>query len=225
MTHVQILVIGGNRFVGYLTAWRLVYGGHRVTLLNRGTLADPFGDLVERLTGDRRTELGRLVAGRQFDAVLDFAAFDGDDVRGAVDALGGRVGHYVLVSSGQVYLLRDGGPIPPVAAREGDYAGPLRPRPADPADAAEWDYGAGKRAAEDALAEAAATGWPATAIRIPMVHGERDYYRRLEGYLWRLRDGGPLLVPGAARPVRHVYGAAVVRALVDLAGRPGRGQA
>jgi nucleoside-diphosphate-sugar epimerase len=219
---MHALVIGGTRFVGYLAAWRLLAGGHRVTLVNRGTRPDPFGNRIERLRGDRRTDLGRLVAGRRFDAVLDLAGYDADDARGAIAALGGRIGHYVFVSSGQVYLV--GNPAAGMhAAREQDYDVPLAPRPTDPVDAAEWDYGAGKRAAEDALA--AAPGFPFTVLRIPMVHGERDYNRRLEGYLWRLLDGGPLLVPGAERRVRHVYGAAVARTLVAVAEKPPTGSA
>jgi nucleoside-diphosphate-sugar epimerase len=225
MTHPSVLVIGGTRFVGYLAAARLLAGGHRVALLNRGRTGDPFGDRVEHLRGDRRRDLARLVDGRRFDAVLDLAAYDGDDVRGAVAALGGRIGHYVLVSSGQVYLLRDGAPRPPIAAREEDYDGPLIPRPPGAHDGEEWDYGAGKRAAEDALAVAIAGGFPATAVRLPMVHGERDYHGRLDAYLGRLLDGGPILCPGADRPVRHVYGAAAARVLVDLAGRGPTGRA
>ena len=30
---------------------------------------------------------------------------------------------------------------------------------------------------------------------MPVVNGERDPTRRLESYLWRLLDGGPLLLP------------------------------
>jgi nucleoside-diphosphate-sugar epimerase len=53
-----------------------------------------------------------------------------------------------------------------------------------------------------------------------MVNGERDYYRRLEGYLWRLLDGGPVLLPdGGVHRVRHVYGGEVARFLVELLGR------
>jgi len=93
--------------------------------------------------------------------------------------------------------------------------------PASPRDREEWDYGMGKRAAEDVLAEAwARARFPSTRLRLPMVNGERDYFRRLEGYLWRLLDGGPLILPdGGDRPMRHVYGAAVARTIVSLLGR------
>ena len=46
-----------------------------------------------------------------------------------------------------------------------------------------------------ALVGAHASGFPATRLRIPMVNGQRDYYRRIESYLWRLLDGSPILLP------------------------------
>jgi nucleoside-diphosphate-sugar epimerase len=216
---MEVLLIGGTRFVGYLAVWRLLAGGHRVAVLNRGLLPDPFGGRVERLRGDRTTgDLARLLAGRRFDAVLDFAAYTGEDGRRIAALLEGRVGHHVMVSSGQVYLVRQGCPRP---AREEDYDGPLVPRPASPVDAGEWDYGAGKRDCEDALTAAwAARRFPATRVRIPMVNGERDHFRRMEGYLWRLLDGSPVLLPdGGLHRVRHVYGAEVARFLCEILGR------
>lgn len=216
---MRVLVVGGTRFVGRQLAWRLLAAGHRVTLFNRGTLPDPFGDRVERLRGDRATsDFERLLASRDFDAAVDFAAYTGQDGRRAAEVLAGRVGHYLVVSTGQVYLVRHGCPRP---AREADYDGPVMPRPADPAEAAEWEYGKEKRDCEDALAAAfAASRFPATRVRIPMVNGERDHFRRLEAYLWRLLDGGPLLVPdGGLQPTRHVYGGEVARFLGTILGR------
>lgn len=127
----------------------------------------------------------------------------------------GRVGHHVMISTGQVYLVRDGCPRP---ASERDYEGPLLPRPAEPNELEEWTYGVDKRACEDALAEAHARhGFPATRLRLPMVNGERDFHRRMEGYLWRLLDGGPVLLPdGGTHAVRHVYGGEVARFIVEI---------
>ncbi len=215
---MKVLIIGGTRFVGYDLTWRLLAAGHTVTLFNRGSRPDPFGPRVERLRGDRTTaEFPRLLARRKFDAAVDFLAFHAEDARRAVSVLGGRVGHYVMISSGQVYLVREACPQP---AREADYDGPLMPEPADPADRDEWAYGVGKRECEDALAEAwSASRFPGTRLRLPMVNGERDHRRRLESYLWRLLDGGPVLLPdGGERPTRHVYAGAVTRAIVGLLG-------
>jgi nucleoside-diphosphate-sugar epimerase len=215
---VDILLIGGNRFVGRYLGWRLLAAGHRLTLLNRGHLADPFGPHAERIVCDRAGPgLEAALAGRRFDAVVDLAAYTGADGRRAAALLAGQVGHYVMISTGQVYLVREGCPRP---AREEDYDGALAPRPADPADLEDWQYGIGKRDCEDALASAARQGFPATRVRIPMVNGPLDYFRRLESYLWRLLDGGPVILPdGGAHRVRHVDGAEVARFLHGLLGR------
>jgi nucleoside-diphosphate-sugar epimerase len=210
---LNVLVIGGTRFVGYLLTWRLVAAGHRVTLFNRGTLPDPFGDRVERLRGDRTTgDFAGLHGAGEFDAVVDFAAYTGDDAVSTVNTLLGRVGHYVFISTGQVYLVREGVTLP---AREEDYDGPVRPEPQDPDEHASWRYGVDKRAAEDVLITAySERSFPATRLRLPMVNGERDHYRRIESYLWRLLDGGPVLLPdGGASLCRHVYGGEVARAI------------
>ena len=215
---MKVLLIGGNRFLGHELALRLVAAGDRVTVFNRGTQQDALGDRVERLRGDRTTlDFERLLRGRRFDAAVDFAAFDGRDGRRATEQLLGQVGHYVAISTGQVYLVREGCPRP---ARESDYDGPLIPEPADAFDRGQWDYGVQKRALEDELARAyRERGFPATRLRIPMVSGERDHYRRLERYLWRMLDGGPILLPGGGdRVTRHVYSGAVVAAILGLLG-------
>lgn len=149
---------------------------------------------------------------------MDFAAYDGADGRRAAEVLDGRVSHYVVISTGQVYLVREGCPRP---ARESDYGGAVMPEPAGAFDRGQWEYGVKKRALEDALAEAWATSrFPSTRLRIPMVSGERDHFRRLERYLWRMLDGGPVLLPdGGDRVTRHVYSGSVVRAILALLGR------
>jgi nucleoside-diphosphate-sugar epimerase len=213
---MNVLVIGGNRFMGLGLVWRLLCGNHRVTLLNRGQLADPFGDRVERLHADRASDaFDAALAGRTFDRAVDFAGFSADDARRAVRVLAGRVGHYVFISTGQVYLVREGCPLP---SREPDYDGPTMPQAPTPADHEDWLYGIGKRGAEDVLA--AAPELPSTRLRIPMVNGEHDHKQRIEAYLWRILDGGPLIVPRAAAVARHIYRGAVVRAIAQLLDAP-----
>ena len=213
---MHVLVVGGTRFVGRLLVQRLVAREDRVTILHRGRTPHAFGDRVETLLADRGTEVfDRAVAGRRFDAVVDFAAYDRPDVERAMAALDGRMGHYVFVSTGQVYLVRAEVPVP---AREEDYDGALKPRPVDDDELGNWEYGVGKRACEDAIV-AASSRIAATRVRIPVVHGERDPERRLARYLDRLADGGPVLVPdGGDRPMRHVYCADVASAVASLLG-------
>ena len=72
---MKVLLIGGNRFLGHELALRLLAASHAVTLFNRGTLADALGGRVERLRGDRTgADFERVLGGRRFDAVVDFAA-------------------------------------------------------------------------------------------------------------------------------------------------------
>jgi nucleoside-diphosphate-sugar epimerase len=148
------------------------------------------------------------------------------DAQRIARVLEGQVGHYVFISTGQVYLVRD--PRPAVA-REPDYEGRLIPEPpAGHPDHEDWAYGVGKRACEDALVEAFARArFPSTRLRIPMVSGERDHKRRWEGYLWRMLDGGPLLLPdGGLHRLRHVYARDVAAAILGLLGaEPTFGQA
>ena len=149
---------------------------------------------------------------------MDFAGFVASDVERAVRVLRGRVGHYVFISTGQVYLVREPRPSP---ARETDYDGALMPEPpSGHPDHGDWAYGVGKRACEDVLSAAIARdGFPSTRLRVPIINGERDHTRRLEGYLWRLLDGGPLLVPdGGAHRLRHVYARDVARTIAGLLG-------
>ncbi|HEV8717823.1 MAG TPA: NAD-dependent epimerase/dehydratase family protein [Candidatus Binatia bacterium] len=90
--------------------------------------------------------------------------------------------------------------------------------PSDPDDHENWIYGVQKRAAEDILAAAwQAMRFPVTRLRIPMVNGEQDHFRRIESYVWRILDGGPVLLPdGGTHPTRHVYSGDVVKTICAL---------
>jgi nucleoside-diphosphate-sugar epimerase len=217
---LNVLIIGGTRFVGYQLVWRLLAAGHGVTVLNRGKTPTDLDARVRRLTADRtnRAEFSRAIGNSSFDAVVDFAAYTGDDARAAVEVFGnGRAGHYIFISTGQVYLVCEKCPKP---SRESDYDNKVMPEPRDASDRDEWLYGVNKRAAEDVLAAAwQAKQFPATRLRIPMVNGERDYFRRIESYLWRILDGGPVLLPEEDKRVaRHVYGQSVARAICEILG-------
>ena len=111
----------------------------------------------------------------------------------------------------------------PAPAREEDYDGPVMARPSDAADVWDWEYGIGKRACEDAL--------PARGARLPRdARRDPDREQRLrlpppdESYLWRLVDGGPVLLPGGGEHRRHVYGGEVARFLAEILGRPRRSE-
>jgi nucleoside-diphosphate-sugar epimerase len=214
MTRERVLVFGGNRFLGVEVVTRLLARGVKVTLLNRGSLKDPFGPLVKRIHLDRSQEaLETRLRTSTWDAVVDLSLFTADEAERTARALRGKVGHYVMVSTGQVYLVRQGAP---AVAREADYEGPLVAEPAGAYDRDQWRYGVGKREAEAVIHRA----FPATRLRLPMVHGGRDYYRRLDSVVARMLDGGPLLVTRPEAPCRHVFGPAAARAIDALVSSP-----
>lgn len=204
--------------MGHFLALRALEAGHAVTVLNRGLSSDHLPEEVGRLRCDRTDfhQMRRALGGRRFDVVVDMTLFRDGEAESIVDILDGQIGHYIFISTGQVYLVRDGIQRP---FREQDYAGPLlnSPEP-NTYDYEEWLYGMDKRRAEDVFFRAAEErGFPFTALRLPMVNSERDTFNRLYGYVLRIQDGGPILVPDAPEySLRHVYGGDVVNAMMKL---------
>jgi len=200
--------------------------GHSVAVFNRGVTSAELPHGVERIYGDRsrKQDLERAVASQSCDAVIDTTLYTGVDALTTIEALERRTGHYIFISTGQVYLIRKNLSRP---FREEDYEGDLMmpPPPEHESDYGNWLYGFDKREAEDHLFQAwKKDGFPVTSLRAPMINGERDHYGRILGYLRRMQDGGPLLIPeGAGLPLRHVYCPDVARAVVDLA-ETGRGK-
>lgn len=215
----DILILGGTRNLGHVTALELFNRGHNVAIMNRGQTRDELPKRIERLRADRGNTLQvrDAVRGRSFDVVLDATTYTGAEAAQVIQIFGGRVGRYVFVSSGQVYLVREGLDRP---FKESDYAGPVIPAPApDSADHPSWLYGADKRDAEDAFMSARAhADFPVMTLRLPMVASERDHYGRIQGYAARILDGGPLLIPeGEGLPLRHVYVGDVANLVTGLA--------
>lgn len=190
---MQILVIGGSRFVGRAIVQRLLTDGHRVTLFNRGRTPDPFGTRVSRIVGDRSDqETWHLaLSRRRYDAVIDVIASRQEHSRQAATALAGRTGHFIHISTASVYVVREGLYCP---FREEDFAGRLLPRTA--ANKASWLYAYHKRCCESTLQQAwEHDQFPITSLRLPMVVGPGDYTERFGAYIERLADGGPILLP------------------------------
>jgi nucleoside-diphosphate-sugar epimerase len=215
---MNILIIGGTRNVGHFLTLELIKHDHRVTLFNRGKTRDELPDDVQRIHGDRSDPgaISGALGGKSFDVVVDMALYNAGDAEAIAALLDGRVGQYVFLSTGQVYLVREESPRP---FTENATDTPLLPAPMHGTrDHEEWLYGVNKSEAEDTLLRAWQTrGFPVTTLRLPMVNSERDHFDRVRGYLLRLMDGGPILVPtGKHLLLRHVYAADVVQAIMKV---------
>ncbi|MBE2182078.1 MAG: NAD-dependent epimerase/dehydratase family protein [Anaerolineae bacterium] len=215
---MDILIIGGTRNLGTFMVPAFLSRGYSVSVLNRGLTRDDLPDAVERLRADRNDpdDLRKALGGRSFDVVIDNALYKQPEAEAVVDILNGKVGQFIFLSSGQVYLVREGVERP---FHENDYAGRLMPAPKiNTFGFEEWLYGVDKRRVEDTLFEAhTRDGFPATSLRLPMVSSERDHYNRTYAYILRLQDGGPILVPTTPNfRLRHIYGEDVVAACLRL---------
>ena len=214
---LRVLILGGSGLLGAPTTRALLARGHDVTVVTRSTRPVPEG--ASALVADRGDDaaLAAALGGRQFEVALDLLAYDARDVERLFEVPGLEVGHYVLVSSGQVYLV-SAERRPPF--READATLPVMPEPAAGTwDHGNWHYGVGKRDAERAsLSLSNRRVARATILRLPVVQGAGDPSRRMWAYLQRLLDGGPLLLPGGGEdPVRFVWAEDVARAVVALA--------
>ena len=99
---VQILLMGGTRFVGKPLVSRLLQQGHRLTLFTRGRQPVPEG--VEAVNGDRGDDqaLDQL-KGRSFDVIVDSSGRTLVDSQRVVQRTGAPTHRFLYVSSAGVY--------------------------------------------------------------------------------------------------------------------------
>jgi nucleoside-diphosphate-sugar epimerase len=211
----QVLVIGGTRFFGIRLVHRLLDAGHRVAIATRGITPDRFGDAVRRIVVDRR-DLAAMTAAfadeRDYDVVYDQMCYSARDAEISAAVLGGRVGHYVMASTIEVYQPCYGRVRRPFAEADAEldaaYAGLAIPA-----------YAAGKRAAEAALASAPAL--PGARVRIGHVlGGPEDFTGRLASYVERVCAGAALRHSANAAPTSFI-GVEAICALLCWIGERG----
>jgi nucleoside-diphosphate-sugar epimerase len=101
---MRVVVIGGSGHVGTFLVPRLVEAGHEVVSISRGRRepyrADPAWRSVEQVTLDREAEeaggtFGERVAGLEPDAVIDMICFTPESASQMVEALRGKVRHFL----------------------------------------------------------------------------------------------------------------------------------
>ena len=186
---MRLLVLGGTRFLGRATAAHAVAAGHQVTCAARGT-SGPVATGAELVRVDRSVPDGLApLDGRSFDAVVDVSSVP-SQVRQAVTALAGRVGHWTCVSTISVYadLSAPGGrpdntPVLPAAPPEMD----------DPT-AGDEEYGRCCVACEQAVT---GSGRPALVCRPGLIVGLGDPSDRFTYWPVRFaRPDRPVLPPG-----------------------------
>ena len=189
---MNILLIGGTVFLGRHIVEAAQARGHSLTLFNRGQHnPDLFPD-VEKIHGDRASDL-TLLAGRRWDAVIDTCGYVPRVVRISAEALADVTDHYTFVSSLSVYAE----PIAPNTDESGALA-----TMADPTqeEITGESYGPLKALCE-AAAEEAMPG-RVLVVRPGLIVGPHDPTDRFTYWPERIADGGEVLVP--ASPERRI---------------------
>lgn len=195
---MDLLIIGGTKFLGRHLVDAASRRGHNVTLFNRG-LTNPglFNKTsaqtkIEEVLGDRSSDLASQLKDRKFDAVIDTCGYKADDIISATQALSDSISSYIFISSISVYETKLG--------RSIDEASPLVPQPVPPE---EDNYATLKALCESTLV----SELPDThlIIRPGLIVGPFDPSDRFTYWVRRIRQGGKTLAPGdPQRPVQYI---------------------
>lgn len=154
----RIVIIGGSGHVGTYIVPRLVAAGHTVLNVTRGIRAPYIASaswaevdtvVIDRTAEEAAGNFGKRIAALEPDIVIDMISFTLESTRQLVEALRGRIQHFLHCGTIWVY-----GHNTTVPATEDQ---PLNPF---------GEYGLGKAAIETyLLGEAARNGFPTTVFR------------------------------------------------------------
>ncbi len=184
---LTVLVIGGTGFLGPHTVRRLQERGHTVTLFNRGRTNPQLFPDVEKLRGDRKTDL-KALEGRKWDAVIDPSAYIPADVTRSATLLAPNVAQYLLISTISVYKALDKPGL--------DESAPLATLKDPTVEQVTGEtYGGLKVLCEQAAAKA--LPGRTTVIRPGLIVGPGDTTDRFTYWPVRVARGGEVLAPNS----------------------------
>ena len=194
----NILVFGGNGFIGASTVEKLLRANYTVVTVNRGNWywdsnirVMPY---VKNLKCDRMQSLQKCTALQMylwdtetptyFDAVIDFSAYHAFEISETLEIFRGKVMRYIYISSDSVYEVCDKTHNDPT--REEDAVRPSAKSDQEILNQKD-NYGHRKLECEEVLAAQSREedGVPYIALRLPDVVGPRDNtYRWWLYQLW-----------------------------------------
>ncbi len=193
---MNVLIIGGTRFVGRHLVEAALERGHQVTLFNRGQTNPSVFPNVETVLGDRETDLEKL-DGRRWDAVVDTCGYYPRVVGLSAQALKGSVDQYVFISSISVYA-----DFERVGIDEDYSLGRTEDETVE--EFSGETYGPLKALCEKAVQEA----FPSRAliIRPGLIVGPHDPTDRFTYWPLRVARGGKVLAPvGPGEPAQFIH--------------------
>ncbi len=183
---MRLLILGGTVFLGRAIVEAALARGHEITLFNRGQHNPELFPAVEKLRGDRGSDMSAL-HGRRWDAVIDTSGYVPRIVRASAELLRDAVKHYTFISSISVY--RD---FKSPDADERYQVGTLE----DPSveQITGQTYGPLKALCEQTVEQI--YGERALTIRPGLIVGPHDPTDRFTYWPVRVARGGEVLAPG-----------------------------
>ncbi|MBV9333868.1 MAG: NAD-dependent epimerase/dehydratase family protein [Candidatus Eremiobacteraeota bacterium] len=186
---MNVLVLGGTRFLGRHIVEALASNGDRVVCFHRGETRSPLPAGVEERYGDRNVDLS-IVAAERWDAIVDTSCQRPEQME---RSLGLRTDRYVFISTVNVYA---------DLSRRGITESAPTVEAFDPADEAA-SYGGNKAACERLLLRR----YPreGLVLRPGLIVGKWDPTGRFTYWCSRLARGGRVLAPGdPSRPIQFI---------------------
>jgi nucleoside-diphosphate-sugar epimerase len=183
---MRVLFIGGTGVISSSCAELALARGIHLTLLNRGrSSTHPVPDGAEVVHADIRDRgaAEAALAGRTFDAVVDWVAYKPEHVEADIELFRGRTGQYVFISSASAYQKPPSSlPITEATLLDNPF----------------WQYSRDKIACEERLVRAfREEKFPYTIIR-PSHTYDQTKVPAAGGWtsVHRLRQGKAVVVPG-----------------------------
>jgi len=219
---LRVIVIGGSGHIGTYLSPRLVEAGHEVVCVSRGqrqpyTPHDAWSRMarvtIDRSAAEADGTFGARIAELRPDAVIDITCFTLESARQLVDAVRGRVAHFL--HCGTIWVHGHSVEVPTTEAA------PRRPF---------GDYGCRKAAIEAYLLEEARAGFPATILHPGHLVGRGWQPINPAGnfnpqVFSDLAAGREVLLPNLGmETLHHVHADDVARAFVLALARPAIGE-
>jgi len=184
---MNILILGGTRFLGRHLVESALRRGHEVTLFNRGQTNPGLFPQVETILGDREHDIEKLTqVDRAWDAVIDVAGYVPRIVRLSATGLEISVSRYVFISSISVYES-----FKKIGIDESDPVGKLEDETVE--EVTGETYGPLKALCEKTVQDI--YGERALIIRPGLIVGPHDPTDRFTYWPVRVARGGEVLAP------------------------------
>lgn len=214
---MNLLILGGTKFVGRHITSTALMRGHTVTLFNRGQTNANLFPGVEKINGNRDGGLGALFANgkRAWDAILDVNGYLPRVVGATAQLLRDSVERYLYISTLSVYADFS------IAGQTEQARVANLPDPTTETITGET-YGGLKALCEQAVQ----TAFPDTSLilRLGYVVGPYDHTDRMTSWWRRISRGGEMLAPGSPdAPLQFIDARDVAAFAIDMTERRATG--